>query len=66
MAAMADLYEVSPPTIQSMPDPARRQMLRLPDPRPKRTPKPEPAAEAEPEEIDLVEADHRRELDVTA
>ncbi|HMD96085.1 MAG TPA: hypothetical protein VKM93_01975 [Terriglobia bacterium] len=63
---MADLYEVSPPTIQSMPDPAQRHSLRLPEPRPKRTPKPEPSAEVEPEEVDALEADPKRDLDVTA
>jgi len=63
---MADLYQVSPPTIQSMPDPARRQGLRLPEPRPRRTPKPAPEAEAAPEELDAVEEDPKGQLDVTA
>jgi len=62
---MADLFEISPPIIQSMPDPARRQFLRLPEPRPKRTAKPEPDAEPVPEEVDCAEEDPKR-LDVTA
>jgi len=63
---MADLFEVSPPTIQSMPDPAQRHALRLPEPRGRRIPKPEPIAEAEPEEVDLVDEDLERQLDVKA
>jgi len=63
---MADLFEVSPPTIQSMPDPARRDTLRLPEPRPRRTSKPEPATEAAPDEVEAVEEDPKRQLYVTA
>jgi len=63
---MADLFEISPPTIQSMPDPARRNPLRLPEARPKRTPKPEPATGAVPEEVEAVEDNPKGQLDVTA
>jgi hypothetical protein len=63
---MADLYQVSTPAIESMPDPARRPILRLPEPRPKRTPKPEPAVEVVPQEADPVEEGSKRQLDVTA
>ena len=63
---MADLFEVSPPTIQSMPDAARRDSLRLPEPRPRRVPKTEPVDEALPEDLDAPEEDSKRQLDVTA
>jgi hypothetical protein len=63
---MADLYQVSTPAVESMPDPARRQILRLPEPRPRRTPKSDPAAEVVPEEVEVVEEGSKRQLDVTA
>ena len=63
---MADLFEVSPPVIQSMPDPTSRGGLLLPEPRPRRTPKPEPADEPMPDEEDAIEENPKPQLDVTA